>query len=109
MTTVWRDGKAMLAAVLSVALWIPLWHVEWFSSHEEGSYVLRTVEWANAVRFGDLYPRLCPDFYGGYGSAMFLFMAPLPYATAGLLTATVFDPLTARSSSWCCWRRWPPG
>ena len=95
MTTVWRDGKAMLAAVLSVALWIPLCHVEWFSSHEEVSYVLRTVEWANAVRFGDLYPRLCPDFYGGYGSAMFLFMAPVPYATAGLLTATAFDPFTA--------------
>ncbi len=96
MTTVWRDGKAMLAAVLSVALWIPLCHVEWFSSHVRG-VVRPPAPSSGRTRSGSAtcIRAWCPDFYGGYGSALFLFMAPLPYATAGLLTATVFDPFTA--------------
>jgi hypothetical protein len=90
-----QDPKIVLVIGLAVGLWIPLANVEWFASHEGGSYVVRTVEWASELRRGELYPRWCPNFYGGYGSPFFVFYAPAVYAAAGLLAATVLDPFWA--------------
>jgi hypothetical protein len=87
--------SVMLVVAVALALVTPLYYVEWFSGHERWSYVLRTVEWASELRAGRLYPRWCPDFYGGYGSPLFLFYAPVPYAVAGSLAAAGLTPFTA--------------
>jgi uncharacterized membrane protein len=86
-----------LAAVIAAALvlCVPLFGVQWFQSHERDSYVVRTVEWAASLQHGRLYPRWCPDFYGGYGSPFFVFYAPLVYAGAGLLAAFLTGPIAA--------------
>jgi hypothetical protein len=91
-------GDIRLAVVVAVAvgLWIPYVRLEWFSGHEQYAYVLRTIEWAAELRAGELYPRWCPDFYGGYGSPFFIFYAPVVYAISGFLTATgLLDPFSA--------------
>lgn len=80
---------------VSIGLWIPLARLDWFLGHEQASYVLRTVEWGLEMRAGELYPRWCPDFYGGYGSPFFVFHSPLIYALAGTLHATLLDPFWA--------------
>ncbi|MEI9951939.1 MAG: hypothetical protein WDO74_23890 [Pseudomonadota bacterium] len=90
-----RDSKMFLVVAVAVGLCIPLLRLGWFSGHEQYSYVLRTLEWAQEMRAGELYPRWCPDFYGGYGSPLFLFYGPVIYGTAGLLTATFLDPFSA--------------
>jgi hypothetical protein len=91
----WRDLRVALVAAVAVGLWIPLTHVQWFASHEHIEYILRSLQWAGELRRGRLYPRWCPDFYGGFGSAMFDFYAPVPYATAALFEATFLDPFTS--------------
>ncbi len=90
-------GDPMLALVVAVAvgIWTPLLRVQWYSAHEQYAYVLRTVEWATELRAGELYPRWCPDFYGGYGEPLFLFFGPVIYSIAGFLTAMSLDPFTA--------------
>ncbi|MEI9953166.1 MAG: hypothetical protein WDO74_34270 [Pseudomonadota bacterium] len=82
-----KDSKLVLVVAVAVGLWTPLARMEWFSSHEQTRYVLRTVEWASELRVGELYPRWASDFYGGYGSPFFMFYAPAVFATAGLLTS----------------------
>ena len=74
---------------------MPLAYAEWFWGHEKYSYIMRTVEWATEMRRGLLYPRWCPDLYGGYGSPLFMFYAPLPYGAAGVLTAAFLEPAIA--------------
>jgi hypothetical protein len=90
-----RDPWAILVVAVAVGLWAPLARLEWFNGHERFSYVLRTVEWASELRLGVIYPRWCPDFYGGYGSPLFFFYGPTLYAIAGLLTALGLDVLWA--------------
>ena len=90
-----RDSKLMLVVAVAVGLCAPLLHLEWFSGHEAYMYVLRTIEWAEELRAGELYPRWCPDFYGGYGLAFFQYHGPVLYGTAGLLAATFFDAFSA--------------
>jgi hypothetical protein len=85
----------LLVLAGALALCAPLLDGQWFHSHEQESYVLRTVEWAAGLQRGRLYPRWCPDFYGGYGSPFFLFYAPLVYAAAGGLAAFVTGPIAA--------------
>ena len=87
-----RDIRFQLVILVAIGLWLPLARLDWFSSHEMVSYVVRTVEWAVELRAGALYPRWCPDFYGGYGSPFFVFHGPVVYAIAGLLHATLLDP-----------------
>jgi hypothetical protein len=70
-------------------------HVEWIYSHDLSGYILRTVEWAEELRAGHLYPRWAPDLYGGYGEPIFVFYAPTVYAVAGLLSATFLDPFSS--------------
>jgi hypothetical protein len=84
----WRDPRIALVCVVAFGLWFPLTGLDWFWGHEQASYILRTVEWASELRAGVLYPRWCPDFYGGYGSPLFMFYGPVIYGVAGLLTAT---------------------
>ncbi len=86
-----RDPRLALVVAIAVALWVPLTRLEWFWGHEQSSYILRTVEWASELRAGVLYPRWCPDFYGGFGSPLFLFYGPVIYGIAGLAGATFTD------------------
>lgn len=83
-----RDSRVLLVVAVAVALWVPLARMEWFDGDEKASYIWRTVEWATELKAGVLYPRWCPDFYGGYGSPLFVFYGPVIYGVAGLLTAT---------------------
>jgi hypothetical protein len=93
----WRgpDPRILLVVAVAVGLWMPLSAVDWFWGHEKASYIYRTVEWATEMRRGLLYPRWSPDLYGGYGSPLFMFYAPVPYGSAGVLTALFLDPATA--------------
>lgn len=90
-----RSPYLVIVLVVAAGLCVPLFHVGWFASHEGASYVLRTVEWASGLRRGEIYPRWCPDFYGGYGSPFFVFYAPAVYAAAGGLAASFLDPVVA--------------
>ncbi len=87
-----KDWRLLALVSVGVGLWVPLARLEWFWGHEQTSYLLRTVEFATELRAGELYPRWCPDFYGGYGSPLFIFYGPVIYALAGLMTATFLDP-----------------
>lgn len=90
----WSDSKLLVVVAVAVGLWTPLARMDWFTSHEQTQYVLRTVEWAAGLREGEFYPRWASDFYGGYGSPFFIFYAPAVYATAALLTSA-FNPFWA--------------
>jgi uncharacterized membrane protein len=76
-------------AAVAVAFCWPLAEVHWFETHEHDAYVLRTVEYAAALRAGTPYPRWAPDFYGGYGSPFFNFYPPLVYWLAAMLSLVV--------------------
>ncbi len=39
---------------------------------------------AESIQAGDVYPRWAPDFTYGYGSAIFNYLAPMPYYVGGL-------------------------
>jgi hypothetical protein len=86
-----RHPHFWLVAVLALALCSPLARVDWFWGQEKISYILRTVEWTSELSAGHVYPRWCPDFYGGYGTPLFMFHGPVIYGTAGFLAATVTD------------------
>ncbi|HEY3253104.1 MAG TPA: hypothetical protein VGJ91_04115 [Polyangiaceae bacterium] len=90
-----RDSRVVLVIAVSVGLWIPLTHLDWYQEFDAGAYLLRTVQWAVELRGGHLYPRWAPDLYGGYGEPLFVFFAPAVYAVTGLLTATFVDPVLA--------------
>lgn len=87
----WRDPRVALVVVVAVALWVPFSRLEWFWGHEQASYILRTVEWVSELKAGVLYPRWCTDFYGGYGSPLFIFYGPVIYGIAGFFAATFTD------------------
>ena len=91
----WLDPRIALVGVVAFGLWFPLVGLDWFWGQEQASYILRTVEWAAELRAGAVYPRWCPDFYGGYGSPLFMFYGPVIYAMAGLLAATFTSVLWA--------------
>jgi len=90
-----RDPRLLLLTAFAVAIFVPLARVDWFWGDERTSYILRTVEWAAELRAGVLYPRWCPDFYGGYGSPLFMFYGPVIYGLAGFLTAMGTDVVHA--------------
>lgn len=90
----WRDPRVALVLAVALGMWMPVTRVGWFWGHEQYSYILRTVEWASELNAGVLYPRWCPDFYGGYGSPLFMFYGPTIYAIAGFFTATFTTVLT---------------
>lgn len=46
--------------------------------------VARTVEMAESIQAGVLYPRWAPDFNYGYGSPLWNYLAPLPHYLTGL-------------------------
>ncbi|MET0795578.1 MAG: 6-pyruvoyl-tetrahydropterin synthase-related protein [Polyangiaceae bacterium] len=90
-----RDPRFVLVVAVAVALWFPLTQLDWFLEFEFGNYVVRSVEWAQELRAGHLYPRWSPDMYGGYGEPLFVFFAPAIYSVTGLLTALSIDPVLA--------------
>jgi hypothetical protein len=68
----------------------------WFVTHEWIWYPVRLVEYVQAWKGGALYPRWCPDLYGGYGYPFFNYYAPGVYATAAaLMVALGTAPTTA--------------
>jgi hypothetical protein len=93
--SIWRDPKFVLVLAVAVGLWVPFARADWLVTNEGASYVWRTIEWATELRVGELYPRWCPDFYGGYGSPLFIFYAPVIYCLAGVLNALSMDPFSA--------------
>lgn len=90
-----RDPRFVLVVAVAVGLWIPLTHVDWFQNFDLGGYIMRTVEWADELRAGHLYPRWAPDMYGGFGEPLFVFFAPAVYSVTGFLTATFLNPVMA--------------
>jgi hypothetical protein len=80
---------------LALALCYPLARLFWFESHELFDYVSRTVEYAQALRHGELYPRWSASFYGGFGSPFFNFYAPMVYALGGAGTLLFGSPTLA--------------
>jgi hypothetical protein len=46
--------------------------------------VIRTIEMAESLQAGILYPRWAPDFNYGYGSPLWNYLAPLPHYVTGL-------------------------
>jgi hypothetical protein len=90
-----RDTGLALVLAVAVGLWVPFARAEWLITNEGAAYAFRTIEWATERRAGELYPRWCPDFYGGYGSPLFIFDPPVIYALAGFLTTLSLDPFSA--------------
>ena len=78
---------------------MPLAWLDWFTSHETTSYVVRTVEWAAELRAGALYPRWCPDFYGGYGAPYGAYGAPYAFPYGAPYGAPVAPAAPAQSES----------
>lgn len=84
-----------MALALGVVLCWPLTKVFWFHSHEGQEYVARTVEYATALRNGDIYPRWLSSLYGGYGSPFANFYAPGVYWLGGIFTLVLDSPTVA--------------
>ena len=82
---------APFTALLALAVWstFSMWDGYWHLTHEYIWYPVRLVEYLQALRAGSLYPRWCPDFYGGYGYPFFNFYAPGVFATAAAFVLTV--------------------
>ncbi len=51
---------------------------------ETQAELARTIEVAESIQAGTLYPRWAPDFNYGYGSPLWNYLAPLPHYLAGL-------------------------
>lgn len=75
----------MLASAPTIAT---LYGGYWFASHELDWYPLRVVEYAQALKGGALYPRWCPDCYGGFGYPLFNWYPIGVCASAALLMMT---------------------
>jgi hypothetical protein len=101
MTERSRGYIALSAAVLigvvvaSYLIWYVLAGGPWWDSHESIWYPVRVVEYVEAWRAGAVYPRWCPDLYGGYGYPFFNFYAPGFYFVAGVFHVVGFSPVAA--------------
>ena len=76
-------GRRLLVGGAAVALVFALVPAlaPWVLSGHSGALDLQRFEALHrAVAAGDGYPRWLPDLYSGYGSPMFNYYAPLPYA-----------------------------
>jgi len=69
-------AAAVVALVLALAPALAPWAL---SGHSAALDLQREEAYHRAVLGGDLLPRWLPDLYGGYGSPIFGFYAPLPY------------------------------
>ncbi len=74
-------GAVVLAALYMTS---PLWLGFWFGSHEWDRYLARLVEYVRNWRDWQLFPRWCPDCYGGYGSPLFDFQPPGVFAPSAI-------------------------
>jgi 6-pyruvoyl-tetrahydropterin synthase related domain len=86
----WAALTALLPVLLLALAALPtvatLYGGYWFRSHEFDWYPLRVVEYAQGLRAGSIYPRWCPDFYGGFGCPLFNWY---PIAVCGSAAALV--------------------
>ncbi len=75
-------GAALLVGALFMTA--PLWLGSWYENHDWDRYLARLVEYLRGWRDGQLFPRWCPDCYGGYGSPLFDFHPPGIFAPSAL-------------------------
>ncbi|MHB1844483.1 MAG: hypothetical protein ACYCWW_06575, partial [Deltaproteobacteria bacterium] len=74
------------AVILGAAfMTAPLWLGTWWANHDWDRYVARLVEYLRGWRDGQLFPRWCPDCYGGFGSPLFDFHPPGVFTPSALL------------------------
>ena len=78
-------GGAAAALAWALAPALAPWPL---SGHSAALDLQRAEAWHSAVAAGDLFPRWLPDLYGGYGSPIFNYYAPLPYALGELFRAS---------------------
>jgi hypothetical protein len=89
-------GVACLVALpVALALVWPIFAVPWWENHDMVAYPVRLIEYAQGIRLGNLFPRWCPDMYGGYGSPFFNFYAPGLFAVATPLVLAGLAPALA--------------
>lgn len=84
-------GLLAVVAVVAVAALIPIYKRAWWANHDWVSYPVRLIEYVRAWRMWNLFPRWCPDLYGGYGAPLFNFYPPGVFTAAApfvLLGAT---------------------
>lgn len=74
-------GGAIAALALAISPALAPWAL---SGHSAALDLQRQDAYHRAVLGGELFPRWLPDLYGGYGSPIFFFYAPLPYALTEL-------------------------
>lgn len=83
---------SILVFVLALAPALAPWPL---SGHSAALDLQRAEAWHRAVVGGDWLPRWLPDLYAGYGSPMFNYYAPLPYALGELARLLGAGPLWA--------------
>jgi len=84
----WQSWLAF-AFALAVALWAARGYFTTYGvyGHSAKLDVVRVVEYAEAVRNWDLYPRWAAHTYYGFGSPLFHFYSPGAYVAAGVAHA----------------------
>ncbi|MBI4514823.1 MAG: hypothetical protein HY699_03280 [Deltaproteobacteria bacterium] len=82
-----RSSALVLLGLVLLALHA-LFRGQLIDGHDAAAYPPRLVEFARALRDGQLPPLWAPDLGNGYGQPLFQFAPPLLYVTAYLLHAT---------------------
>lgn len=91
---------ATLLALIAAALVLkPLASVSWWQSHDMVAYPVRLIEFCQALRLGQRWPRWGPDLYGGYGAPLFNFYPPGAVAPAAALYLAGVKTATALKAS----------
>ena len=81
--------------LLSVFMIGPLLTAHWINAGESIGQVMRVIELARGIREGDLYPRWCGDFAGGFGYPYFVFYSPLIYYISAAFHFLGFGVITS--------------
>ncbi len=78
-------GWPAAAALLSLAVAAPLFGAPFFASDDGLFHLYRIAALGDALRQGELYPRLFPSFAFGYGQAVLAYYGPLSYYVAAFI------------------------
>lgn len=73
------------AALCLITMWPLLARSGLPRNTETQALIYRTVEMAEGLQDGIIYPRWAPDFNYGYGSPVFNYLPPMPHYLAGLV------------------------
>jgi len=91
----WLEILPYLAALISCA---PLLIGGFPQGHDWTFELARVAEFSHAVGEGQIPPHWAPNLYGGYGSPVFLFYAPV-FAASASAAATVFGSAAAGAAA----------